>query len=98
MSDVSSGALADGALVLKLARREIGIEGGKPGPGRGHKTGDNITRFKRGTERAYTLARLRRDHPELAERVIAGEISANAAAIEAGFRKKRRCRHCGQEL
>jgi hypothetical protein len=37
---------------------------------------------------ADTLARLNRDHPELAERVEAGELSANAAAIQAGFRKK----------
>src|SRR5690242_3559175 len=31
-------------------------------------------------------ARLDRDRPELAARVRAGELSANAAAIEAGFR------------
>jgi hypothetical protein len=31
---------------------------------------------------------LRRDRPDLANRVVAGEISANAAAIQAGFRKK----------
>lgn len=31
-----------------------------------------------------TLGRLKRDHPELAKRVVAGELSANAAAIEAG--------------
>ncbi len=37
---------------------------------------------------AYTLARLDRDEPKLAEKVRAGELSANAAAIEAGFRKK----------
>jgi hypothetical protein len=48
--------------------------------------------------KAHWLARLRRDRPDLAEKVIAGELSANAAAIEAGFRKKRRCPHCGGEL
>jgi hypothetical protein len=36
----------------------------------------------------HTLARLRRDRPDLAGRVEDGEISANAAAIEAGFRRK----------
>ena len=41
----------------------------------------------RGTTAAYTLNRLRRDAPELFERVKAGELTANAAAIEAGFRK-----------
>ncbi len=41
-----------------------------------------------GTSREYTLRRLRRDRPELAEMVIGGKLSANAAAIEAGFRKR----------
>jgi hypothetical protein len=53
--------------------------------------GDNITfdsvdDDQRGTDRSYTIRRLKRDKPELAERVIRGELSANAAAIEAGFR------------
>jgi hypothetical protein len=34
------------------------------------------------------ISRLKRDRPDLAEKVAAGELSANAAAIEAGFRKK----------
>jgi hypothetical protein len=42
-----------------------------------------------GRGRGYALARLDRDHPKLAARVRAGELSANAAAIEAGFRKPR---------
>jgi len=41
-----------------------------------------------GTSREYTLRRLKRDAPELAEMVLNGELSANAAAIEAGFRKR----------
>jgi hypothetical protein len=32
------------------------------------------------------LKRLKRDRPDLADKVAAGEMSANAAAIEAGFR------------
>ena len=40
-----------------------------------------------GTNPTYTLKRLKRDHPELAQAVINGELSANAAAIQAGFRK-----------
>jgi hypothetical protein len=39
--------------------------------------------------RAYTLARMRRDDPELAERVEAGELSANAAAVSKGWRSRR---------
>jgi hypothetical protein len=63
-----------------------------------HHDGDNVTIMARGNNLAYTLARLSRDHSKLYERVIAGELSANAAAIEAGFRKRRRCPHCGGEL
>jgi hypothetical protein len=50
---------------------------------------DNHKLEEYGTGRNYTLARLRRDRPDLAARVRAGELSANAAAIEAGFRKPR---------
>jgi hypothetical protein len=35
-----------------------------------------------------TIRRLRKDHEELYARWLTGELSANAAAIEAGFRKK----------
>jgi hypothetical protein len=55
--------------------------------------------LKRGTA-AHWLARLDRDQrDELAAKVRAGEMSANAAAIEAGFRKKpvKCCPKCGHE-
>jgi hypothetical protein len=50
---------------------------------------DNITTSKpeRGTSKAYTLERLSREAPGLYEAVNRGEMSANRAAIEAGFRK-----------
>lgn len=66
--------------------------------GRGHRS-DNITPNNRGTSLTYALRRLKRDRPDLAEKVIAGELSANAAAIAAGFRKKpvKRCPKCGHE-
>lgn len=35
------------------------------------------------------LARLKRDHPDLAQQVIDGELSANAAAQQLGWRKPR---------
>ena len=35
----------------------------------------------------YILKRLKRDRPDLLKRVVSGEISANAAALAAGFRK-----------
>lgn len=42
---------------------------------------------QQGNAKAYTLSRLKKQSPALFERVKAGELSANAAAIEAGFRR-----------
>ena len=41
-----------------------------------------------GTSRPYALRKLHKEEPELHAKVISGELSANAAMIEAGFRKK----------
>lgn len=41
-----------------------------------------------GTSKAYTVDRLKREAPELYDAVCRKEMSANAAAIKAGFRKK----------
>jgi hypothetical protein len=50
--------------------------------------GDNVTiRPERGNRKSYTLSRLKRENAELFEQVVAGELSANAAAIKAGWRK-----------
>lgn len=50
---------------------------------------DNIKpKTKGGTSATYILKRLKRDRPDLFARVTAGELSANAAAIEAGWRKQ----------
>jgi hypothetical protein len=65
---------------------------------------DNISiKPKHGTSRAYALTRLKHERPDLYARVVAKEISANAAAIDAGFRKKptkriRKCPQCGYDL
>ncbi len=50
---------------------------------------DNITNASvdRGTSKSYTVSRLKRDRPDLFERVVSGDLSANRAAIEAGFRQ-----------
>jgi hypothetical protein len=62
------------------------------GPGRPTKEQQaSIVRATNNTQSSdtatYALRRLKRDRPDLAEKVITGELSANAAAIEAGFRK-----------
>lgn len=54
--------------------------------GKGHRA-DNISPSY-GTDPTYIQRRLNRDRPDLAERVAKGELSAHAAAIEAGFRRK----------
>jgi hypothetical protein len=68
---------------------EIGILGGKPGPGRGKKTESNGSRLLSSNRVDYTLARLRRDRPDLAAKVIAGTMTAHAAAVEAGLAWRR---------
>ena len=61
------------------------------GPGRGHKRVDNIKSFDAtagGTSADYLAARIKRDRPDIAERVEAGEYrSIRAAAIDAGIVK-----------
>ena len=54
-----------------------------------NKPVDNVNEHQRptGNSKDATLRRLRKDHAELHRRVIDGELTANAAAIEAGFRK-----------
>lgn len=74
----------------RVVRDELHEKIGKHGGDRTEtRQGNNITLKQRGTSEDYTIRRLRRDRPDLADRVIAGELSANAAAIEAGFRVKR---------
>lgn len=72
-------------LVSVLSRSAAGKLGG-----RGHKAPDENKELSAyGTARHYTVGRLRRDRPDLADRVERRELSANAAAIEAGFRRPR---------
>ena len=60
----------------------------KRGP-RQHSIVDNVNDIQtpKGNTRAYTLSRLKREEPELFQRVAAKELSANAAAIKAGKRE-----------
>lgn len=50
--------------------------------------GNNVTLKTRGNDNTYLAARIKRDAPEIAARVAAGEFkSIRAAAIEAGIVK-----------
>lgn len=55
------------------------------------KSRDSITTPRNVEDRSseYIIARLKRDNPELADKVISGKLTANRAAIEAGIRKER---------
>lgn len=44
--------------------------------------------MKRGTGEHYIISRLKRDNPEVAQKVLAGELSAHQASIKTGIRKK----------
>lgn len=57
----------------------------KPGP---KSSRNNITRTVSGTGRSYSLQRLHKDAPELHDEVLAGNLSAHAAMVQAGFRPK----------
>ena len=77
--------IRDDAEVLAMWREAMKL----PHANQHTRSSDNITEAERvtGTSRSYTLSRLQRVRPDLFKRVTQGELSANAAAIQAGFRK-----------
>lgn len=59
------------------------------GAGRPPRTVDNINGSRPGgTSKAGALRRLRKDRPDLHDRVLAGEMSPHAAMVQAGFRRR----------
>lgn len=78
-----------------LAKQEIGLANGKPGPGRGQKTGANSTRLPHGSTQASYLARkLHRDHPDVfARRVARAPLFREDAPIDSAERRSGRCGH-----
>ena len=82
-------------MLLDLCRRDIHAQvaidrATEHERGGDHTNGNNIPIAPRpeGTSQAKALRRLRQKRPDLLERVVAGELSAHAAAIEAGFRHR----------
>lgn len=84
--------IKDDAETLRLWRQAVVPEHGEYGRGRPKPQsqsidGDIITiKPERGTSRAYTLDRLSRERPDLYAEVVAKNLSANKAAIKAGWR------------
>jgi len=70
---------------LRLLREVVT---GEAGDNQHTEVVDNVNDRSGGNSKDYTLDRLAREDPELYEKVVADEMSANAAAIEAGFRDK----------
>lgn len=60
---------------------------GEVGRGRDRESGTHSISERRDAD--SILARLKRDDPALAEQVIAGDLTANAAALRKGWRKPR---------
>ena len=62
-------------------------KGGRP-PKSESRKGSNFEPLPKGNDNKRVLARLARDCPQMLDRIEAGELSVNAAAIQAGIRKK----------
>ena len=83
----------DGAVPLQLAITQAKAQPlaavDAPGPGRGHKTLDNVNPLQGGNSQAYLLRRLARDAPDVLDQIGPDKEfkSARAAAIEAGIIK-----------
>jgi hypothetical protein len=72
--------------IVELIRREVGAVAAH-GTNQ-HAVGVDIVKSSEGGNApTYALRRLKRDNPELAEEVMAGRLSAHAAAVQAGFRQ-----------
>lgn len=77
---------SDAREVRRLIREGIEpIRDAKGGPIPANSCDTNVSDQ---TDATYIVARLKRDHPDLAQQVIDGEITPNAAAIKAGIRKQ----------
>ena len=76
-------AVAEMEAMRRKVRDLLNPEAPKNGEiGRGRNSPDNIRPNKdHGTSESYAVRRLKRDRPELAQKVIEGEMSANAAAM-----------------
>ena len=76
--------VAENAKRLWLGETPTAAKHGEIGRGRNRDSATGSTETANGV-----LARLKRDHPDLAQQVIDGELTANAAARQLGWRKPR---------
>ena len=80
------GLIKHDAEVLVLWREAMKGQAGRPSK----ESNYNVKELSAvgGNSRSYTVSRLQREAPELFAQVVAGTLSANGAAIQAGFRKR----------
>jgi hypothetical protein len=86
--DKIEALLKDSPEVLACWREEMTESKGKRSKADNADNISNKPKVDAGTSKAYTLSRLKRENAELFQAVVAGELSANAAAVKAGWRKK----------
>jgi hypothetical protein len=82
--------IKDDAEALSMWDDEMkGSHGGDHGNQYAKKVGksDNVTLGKRGNSKAHSLSVLKRKAPDMFQAVCNGELTANAAMIQAGLRK-----------
>ena len=78
----------DNPEVLALIAKSLEVGQGKRTDlfGGDNEPPDNVSKLSYGNSKSQTLKTLKREKPEFYEKVIAGEMSANKAAIESGLR------------
>jgi hypothetical protein len=84
LNNFDSSKLIRRQMVDDRAQPRLGTWGGKRARG---EQPDNVS-LKYGNSRAYLLARLERDRPDLAAQVEAGEVSAFSVAVELGWARR----------
>jgi hypothetical protein len=70
---------------MRLMRQVVPVAAEHGGPRKKGEQADNVN-LPSGNSETYLLRRLKRDRPDLADKVVAGKMNAHAAAVEAGFR------------
>lgn len=78
---------AAAATVRRMLAEDIAPAAGRGRPPASKGNVSDTNNNLRDADAAAVIARLKRDDPDLAQQIIDGDISANAAAIQAGIRK-----------
>jgi hypothetical protein len=74
--------------VGRLIRDEV-VPAGAHGSNQHRGVGNTKSSSRGANDATYVMARLKRDDPQLAQRVVEGHLSPNAAAVQAGIRPQR---------